>query len=88
MAAGLTEACGAGAGVILAAWQAEVSTAPIVGPTTVSPCSSSQKQKQPRIKRRVKKRGKTPVKGSRPTWIRLLIYPEVNENKETYKLKY
>lgn len=43
MAAGLAEARGAGAGVILAARQAEVSTAPIVGPTTVSPCSSSQR---------------------------------------------
>lgn len=38
MAAGLAEARGAGAGVILAARQAEVSTAPVVGPTTVSPC--------------------------------------------------
>ena len=70
MAAGLAEARGAGAGVILAARQAEVSTAPVVGPTTVSPCSSSQRQKKPRIKQRVKKRGKTPVEVSRPTWIR------------------
>lgn len=50
MTAGLAEACGAGAGIILAAGQAEVSAAPVVGPTTVSPCSSSQRQKQPRIK--------------------------------------
>lgn len=38
MAAGLAEASGAGTGVILAARQAEMCTAPIVGPTTVSPC--------------------------------------------------
>lgn len=38
MAAGLAEASGAGAGIILAARQAQVCTAPIVGPTAVSPC--------------------------------------------------
>lgn len=70
MAAGLAEARGAGAGVILAAWQAEVSTAPVVGPTTVSPCSISQRQKQPGIKQRVKKSGKTPAEVLKPTWIR------------------
>lgn len=43
MAAGLAEARGAGAGVILAARQAEVSAASVVVPTTVSPCSSSQR---------------------------------------------
>lgn len=58
MAAGLAEARGAGAGVILAARQAEVSAASVVVPTTVSPCSSSQRQKQPHIKQRVKKGGK------------------------------
>lgn len=80
MAAGLAEACGAGAGVILAAWQAEVSAASVVVPTTVSPCSSSQRQKQPHIKQRVKKGGKT-------SWGNFQTQKLI-ENKETYKLKH
>ena len=65
MAAGLAEARGAGTGVILATRQAEMCTAPVVGPTTVSPCSSSQRQKQPRIKQRVKEKRKNTSRGTK-----------------------
>lgn len=86
MAAGLAEARGAGTGVILAARQAQVSAASIVVPTTVSPCSSSQRQKQPHIKQRVKKGEKTLVEVSRRHGYNFSAQKLI-ENKETYKLK-
>lgn len=80
MAAGLAEASGAGTGVILAARQAEMRTAPIVGPTTVSPCSSSQRQKQPHIKQRVKEKRKNTSQDTKSHMdnITQLIYTEVH----------
>lgn len=87
MAAGLAEARGAGAGVILAARQAQVSAASVVVPTTVSPCSSSQRQKQPHIKQRVKKEGKTFVEVSRPRGYNFPTQKLI-ENKDECKLKH
>lgn len=87
MAACLAEACGAGTGVILAAWQAEVSTAPVVGPTTVSPCSSSQRQNQTCIKQRIQKREKNTSQRVK-THINNLFTQKLIENKEMYKLKH
>lgn len=44
VAADLAEACGAGAGVVLATGQTQVGAAAIVVPTAVLPCSKSPEQ--------------------------------------------